>query len=428
MIPQNSTQNPLHFFVVVLLPAIAISLILRTTACRETFRQNENHEKTSQTGYGLPAAFDLAARKEKGYGVNYENKSTTGYGYGLPAVHDSAAQREKGYSVMPIGNGLVRKLRTEFEHEARSMSPEIVGGKDRRPSKPFISGDGFRSLCKYRCESGDTTEGCSFSPVEVRSGSCIYVATTDLRTFVTTTKYIHAFSKIAHMIPNKYVVITHNGDLSTPDGDNWHTLEGPEWSEQFLYLLHLPNITAWFASNCHWNASVPRPQKLHCIPIGIENRYNSKGQHPEAYLTWIERRGLVKATKRLLVDFEASTLKPHRGPALASLSEPWVTRQHLDWDSWSKAVQDHMFVACPIGHGYDTHRTWEVLIAGSIPIVESTKMDSMYDFLPVMIVKNWTIITEELLDQVYMKFLMRNDFLVEKLFFSYWKNIVVNGA
>jgi hypothetical protein len=322
-------------------------------------------------------------------------------------------ERMLGDSVMPITAGQLAELRREFDLSSISAHKDVVHGKDRRASFPFISGDGFRAICEYRCE--EKHDGCSFSPAEVQSGGRVYVKS----------DYLHAFAKIADKIPNKFVVVTHNGDLSTPDGDDWHGGDGPMWSQHFSHLLELPNLRAWFASNCHWKGwPSAKPRKLICIPIGIENRYNQIGQAPQVYFRWMERRNRVKSTKPLLLAFSAHPFKPFRALALAALTAPWITRKNLERDAWFEAVQDHDFVACPIGHGYDTHRTWEVLLSGSIPIVESTSMDSMYENLPVHIVHRWTEVTQDLLKNVSRDFRLRDDLKLEKLFFAYWRDLI----
>jgi len=324
---------------------------------------------------------------------------------------------------MPLSKDFILTLRAAFEAETKSLSAEIVDRKDRRPSSPFVSGDGFRHLCKYRCEM----EGCLFSGQQVESGQCVFIATTDLKTFQTTTKYLHAFSKIVDKIQQKFVVITHNGDLSSPDGDDWHQHESSIWSERFSHLLTNINLVTWFASNCHWQGypHIFKPSKLICIPIGIENRYNKIGKFPEKYFSWMERRSYIVPDRKLLVAFTPHKIKPFREPALKALTAKWITRERMGRDAWKKAVQSHLFVACPPGHGYDTHRVWEVLLAGSIPIVPSTPMDSMYDNLPVVIVDNWKEVNESFLDNIYRHFSVRDDFMVEKLFMPYWGKLIL---
>ena len=157
-----------------------------------------------------------------------------------------------------------------------------------------------------------------------------------------------------------------------------------------------------------------------------KNRYNKVGKAPQQYFGWIRAGKLSSPTKMLLLDFQASHIKPHRYSALQYLQGDWITRKTFPREDWKKAVQDHFFVACPPGHGYDTHRLWEVLIAGSLPVVISTPMDSMYDNLPVVIVQNWSQMTYNFLKNEKSKFEDRSDFLPEKLFFTYWQNLVAN--
>src|SRR6185437_6783751 len=41
------------------------------------------------------------------------------------------------------------------------------------------------------------------------------------------------------------------------------------------------------------------------------------------------------------------------------------------------------------GNGLDTHRLWEVLYLGSVPIVMTSVLDKLYENLPVLIVQSW---------------------------------------
>lgn len=51
----------------------------------------------------------------------------------------------------------------------------------------------------------------------------------------------------------------------------------------------------------------------------------------------------------------------------------------------------HKFAIAPIGVGYDTFRVWEYLFFGTVPIVLSSPLDSMYidAHVPIVIVKDW---------------------------------------
>jgi len=66
------------------------------------------------------------------------------------------------------------------------------------------------------------------------------------------------------------------------------------------------------------------------------------------------------------------------------------------------------FVASPVGHGLDSHRTWEALALGCIVLVEASAIDAIFseNSLPVVAVpslKAWAAFTaqslQELLDR-----------------------------
>ena len=44
---------------------------------------------------------------------------------------------------------------------------------------------------------------------------------------------------------------------------------------------------------------------------------------------------------------------------------------------------------CPRGNGLDTHRAWETLYIGRIPVVAASAMDAVFERLPVIILGSW---------------------------------------
>jgi hypothetical protein len=333
----------------------------------------------------------------------------------LPALAQTTSER-----LLQFRDSAVSQLEHIYECVSQQDPVPFTDqfGKDRRPSYPFNCADGFRQLCRHRCEP----HGCSFSVGAVQNGDCIFVSNTALNTFKTTTEGVKALSRIYRDIKVPFFVVSGSGDLSQPDGDKWHVGEAPLWAEQYSYMLDFENLKAWFASNCHWMPeSKPKPEKIHCIPIGIENRYSSIGREPRAYLKDMRQPTNSTPSKLLLVDFKPMSIKPWRDSALKALQHEWVTvlQPHLSHEAWRKLVQDHKWVACPPGHGYDTHRVWEVLMLGSVPVVPSTSMDSLYEGLPVLIVNDWHNLTAERLHERYEE-LRTEAWNLDRLFFPYW--------
>ena len=91
-----------------------------------------------------------------------------------------------------------------------------------------------------------------------------------------------------------------------------------------------------------------------------------------------------------------------------------ITREN----TWKRQI-DYAFVISPHGNGYDCHRLWEALVLGCIPIVKTSPIDSLYDGLPVLIVKQWSDVTQILLDTTIEQF-RHKSFQYEKLTLSFW--------
>jgi hypothetical protein len=88
---------------------------------------------------------------------------------------------------------------------------------------------------------------------------------------------------------------------------------------------------------------------------------------------------------------------------------------------------NYAFVLSPAGNGQDCHRTWEALVLGCIPIIKTSGLDPLFEGLPVLIVKSWSDITQELLDTTILLFKERK-FLYEKLTLKYWRTLITNAV
>ena len=105
----------------------------------------------------------------------------------------------------------------------------------------------------------------------------------------------------------------------------------------------------------------------------------------------------------------------------------WITPLAMarpGWDGFAREVRDHKFVLSPLGHGLDCHRTWETLLLGGIPVVKSGTLDSLYDGLPVVILDDWTELTESRLLQEWDR-IGKAEFHLDRAFFPYWKRLIL---
>ena len=86
--------------------------------------------------------------------------------------------------------------------------------------------------------------------------------------------------------------------------------------------------------------------------------------------------------------------------------------------SW-KTMVNYKYVISPHGNGLDCHRTWESIALGCIPILKSSPLDTMFEGLPVLIVKEWSDVTAELLN-TYQPINTNTD----KIMLSYWEGLL----
>ena len=84
-------------------------------------------------------------------------------------------------------------------------------------------------------------------------------------------------------------------------------------------------------------------------------------------------------------------------------SNPWFNYTDLDHQQWLESINYHKFVLAPFGHGLDTHRVYEILLMGGIPVMRRSSISSCFDdsdndmgagaprrgSLPVVILDRW---------------------------------------
>lgn len=207
------------------------------------------------------------------------------------------------------------------------------------------------------------------------------------------------------------------------------------------FLDNNTNIVKWFAQN--YLAGEPfLHSKINYIPIGLD--YHSlnapwmdqtkdalKQEHQlndvrKKYASVLNNRRLkIYSTFHFQINRRYARLDRAAAieeiPADLIYYEPTPISRLM---SWIKQC-DYAFVACPHGNGLDTHRFWEALLLGCVPIIKSSGLDRLFDNLPVLIVNAWSDITDKLLRDTVVRIVARSkDERIrgdDKLLLSYWK-------
>lgn len=259
-------------------------------------------------------------------------------------------------------------------------------------TRNYITGNGFKACADFIVEN----DSVQFDPIIIPTKSIIYIETHGLAFF---------FEHIFPQIKSPIILITHNSDHPAPG--------------KFVHYLNDERIIRWYGQNC----DVIHP-KFFPIPIGIAN---AKWVHGNTYifdqvLDQLEAKKQKKSS-RLYVNFSATnSMRPY----LYSLfqDKPFVKMgSQKPLREYLLQMAHYRFVLSPFGNGLDCHRTWEALLVDSIPVVQTSTLDPLYEDLPVIIVQDWSQITPEFLQEQYYK-LKQKKYLREKLFMDYWVKLI----
>jgi len=126
---------------------------------------------------------------------------------------------------------------------------------------------------------------------------------------------------------------------------------------------------------------------------------------------------------------KATNLKEREGLYPMFRDKPWVTikegRNGKGFRDYIHNIRHHLFTFCPEGNGIDTHRTWEVLYMGRIPIEKRNINNQYYTDLPICFVDSWEEVTLEFLS-LELERIKTTTWNFDKLTFDYWKNKIQN--
>ena len=131
--------------------------------------------------------------------------------------------------------------------------------------------------------------------------------------------------------------------------------------------------------------------RVTAIPLGLESpSYRSAGRLRDFY------RKIYYQTKVRRYSFLAvwnnETFPGTRIEALNvyfNTKETYATGARIAPQTFHHLARKSLFVVCPRGNGLDTHRVWEALYLGAIPIVKKSEYFAALRGWPVWIVESW---------------------------------------
>lgn len=291
-------------------------------------------------------------------------------------------------------------------------------------SRGLLKSCNFHSLIpKSSCGNDVLYLGKMLTSGKMFNGMSIYVCSDLLKFFVL---------QILPKINNTFVLVTGDSDMCVPK----EAITNLETS----VLINNPYLLKWFAQN----TQIQRHEKIIQLPIGLD--YHTISNDPnhiwktdgEGFKPHFQEEVLIglrqqmkpfyDRKKLIYVNFTTSNDRfGQRGSAFDQIPNNLLavnqnfTKRTENW----RNITHYAFVLSPFGIGMDCHRTWEALCLGAIPILKAPNFQKMFEDLPVLIVNDWSEVTQELLDKTLEDFNIR-EFKYEKLTLQYWVKLINN--
>jgi hypothetical protein len=224
----------------------------------------------------------------------------------------------------------------------------------------MISGRDFANACDWIYDKRYTDK--RFSDVLSKSGDRVFINGDQVYEF------IHKKNSSAMSRGKKFHYVIHNSDLS--------------FTASTLNDL-LPHATCVYAIN----TTVRHPQ-LRTIPIGFQ----------DSSLEFFRNLVRPEGPRDIEVYMNITLGSPgdHRHTIRkacvdAMQNDPRVvSKTNRTISEYASDLCRSTYVLCPAGTGIDTHRIYESILCGAIPVVLRSHLDHLYYSLPVCIVNAWT--------------------------------------
>ena len=260
----------------------------------------------------------------------------------------------------------------------------------------------------------------------ISSGSLVYVVSSALKDWLKKIYPTLLKEKV------KVILITGDSIINSP-------LESSNLNiNEFMQLKSQGIIYHWFCQNC----DIEFPEYITPIPVGIDYHSIHKSRYwgeyrthyilQDIYLNFIGRKSFEDFEKRknnLFCDIHLNK-NIFKNKLLKDRNEFYVNSLNIEKtyylktkisriDYWNK-MRSAKFIGSPRGFGEDCHRTWEALSLGVVPIIKSSKLDVLFYNLPVIIIKSFNELNNELIKN----YKLPNKLNLERITLEYWQNII----
>lgn len=186
-------------------------------------------------------------------------------------------------------------------------------------------------------------------------------------------------------------------------------------------------IKTWFALNVDFD-----DPNLIPLPLGVANEYSYKknivmsNNNNKLKISTYQKDKLT-----VYLNFNVTTNYLERQWIKDFFdNKKWVQIEDnpIEIEEYRKKVIDSTFVMCPPGNGTETHRMWEALFLGSIPIVKNHITYKNIQDLPVFFVDDFKEVSEDSLNKFLKSLTKKPDLNLDKLSILYWHQEIQNKS
>ncbi len=295
-------------------------------------------------------------------------------------------------------NKLIKRLIKRFKQELKNIYLSKLRKFVNLSSYPYISGDTFRQLSDHIYDERKNIE-----ILKIKDGDIIFVKTDYLEQFV---------SKYLDKIDKKISLIFHNSDFS--------------FEEKHIKHFKNENLLV-FSQNL--NIDFTKTNNIFPIPIGLENRSYFMNGKLKNFDRALKKSSHEFKNKLILCGFNPNTNNERKKILeIISKNENINFLRYSNHVKYLDTISEHKFNLCPEGNGLDTHRFWETLMMGSIPVVKKNNLVLNFEKfdIPILILDDWgdlDNLSKESLNKFY-----KNNYMKLKnnkyIYFDYWKKLI----
>jgi len=241
----------------------------------------------------------------------------------------------------------------------------------------ILTTDSWREWCDavFWCDAGPQGN------MEFRAGDVVFCKIDEVLRF---------FERL-RLTRKRIILVTGEGDLPCD-----------AFRQRFLPA----NVVRWFATNV--TSLHPR---VTALPLGLGSPRSGATLRAEE-LSGMSASGMPR-DRWLYVNFRPDTNPAVRQPTFEFFRDhpgagDWITFQPPSERGGNGPFLDalvrHRFVLCPPGNGVDTHRMWEALLAGAIPVALHSRAMEPFANLPILFVDDFREVTREFLGAAFQKY------------------------